>query len=68
MAGHHDHIVDRQRPVKLTTTDNICRIGGQSHNHDADFVGLAAESFISGVRKRCGEGATTISTTRSLED
>ena len=52
--------VVRQCPATVTTTDNILVNVFQPHNHDANFVELAAESFISGVRKRCREEATSI--------
>ena len=52
--------VVRQCPATVTTTDNILVNVFQPHNHDANFVELAAESFISGVRKRCREEATPI--------
>ena len=53
-------IVLTECPATVTTTDNILVNVGQPHNHDANFLGLAAESFISSVRKRCREEATPI--------
>ncbi|XP_048737527.2 uncharacterized protein LOC125652381 [Ostrea edulis] len=54
--------VDRQCPATLTTTNNIIVSFGRHHNHDDNYVGLAAESFISGVKKRCRDEATAIPT------
>lgn len=51
---------DRQCPATLTTCNNIVAAFGRPHNHEEDYIGLAAESLISGVKKRCKEEAKPI--------
>jgi hypothetical protein len=52
--------VDRQCPATLATSENKLLTFGKPHNHEGYLVGLAAESFICGVRKRCREEAVPI--------
>lgn len=52
--------VDRQWPATVVTVDNILVSFGRPHNHEGDFIGLAAESFVSKVKKRCRDEAAPI--------
>jgi hypothetical protein len=45
--------IDRQYPARIVTIDKILVSFLKVHNHDADFIGLAAQSFMNGVKKRC---------------
>lgn len=49
--------VDLQCQATAVTVDNIL---GRPHNHNWDFVGLAADFFVIRVKKRCREEATHI--------
>ncbi|XP_055997797.1 uncharacterized protein LOC130047214 [Ostrea edulis] len=44
----------------VVTVDNILVSFGRPHNHKGDFIGLAAESFVRKVKKRCRDEAAPI--------
>lgn len=52
--------VDRQCPATVVTLDNILVSFGRPHNHEGDFIALAADSFVSKVKKRCRDEAAPI--------
>lgn len=52
--------VDRQCPATVVTLDNILVSFGQPHNHEGDFIALAADSFLSKLKKRCRDEAAPI--------
>ena len=53
--------VDRQCPATVVTVTNILVTFGRPHNHDGDFTGLEADSFVSGAKNRCWDEEAPIS-------
>ena len=52
--------VDRKCPATIITVDNIHASFGRLHNHDGDFIGLAEDSFVNRVKKRCRDEVVPI--------